>query len=202
MGYVIATPTLVNLLQSCTSKPQWIPVNFTQEEGNVIYALTDIIIPKTDTPGAVELDGPQFIDAFVHEVFRTNTLKVFNNGKKAFMTKLRAATEQEEITAIKEEDLTPFLDKHLKITKERERELSIKIGMHTMEDSKPPIPPAPLEEEDLIYSFLNTIRGLTIFGYKAHEYIGEELLAYKPVPDEQKGCTDLQDATGGKAYSL
>ncbi|WP_340066301.1 gluconate 2-dehydrogenase subunit 3 family protein [Ascidiimonas aurantiaca] len=202
MGYVIATPTLLNIVQSCTSQPKWIPVNFTQEEGHVIYALTDIIIPKTDTPGAVELDVPHFIDAFVHEVFRTNTLSVFNTSKKTFIGKLRAATEQEEITTIQEEDLIPFLDKYLKITKEKERELSIKIGMHTMEDSKLPIPPEPLEEEDLVYNFLNTIRGLAILGYKAHEYVGEELLAYKPVPDEQKGCVDLQDATGGKAYSL
>lgn len=203
MGYVVATPTLLSIIQSCKNEPNWIPINFTQEEGNVIYALTDIIIPKTDTPGATELDVPQFIDAFVHAVFRDNTLKVFNDSKNAFIKKLRATTEQEELTELPSEVLTSLLDIYLKIDKEKERELGIKIGLHTVEDEAPvSFDIRPLEEDDLIYNFLSTIRGLSIWGFQENELIGEEVLAYKQIPGEQKGCVDLQEATGGKAWSL
>lgn len=203
MGYVVATPTILSILKSCKSEPKWIPVNFTQEEGNVIYKLTDIIIPKTDTPGAVELDVPQFIDAFIHEVYRTNTLKVFKNSKDAFMKKIRELTAQEEITEVAPEVLTGMLDKYLKISKEEERDLSIKIGVNTIEDEVPPgLVIMPLLEDDLIYNFLSTVRGLAIWGFKESQYIGEEVLAYKPIPGEQKGCVDLEEATGGKAWAI
>jgi hypothetical protein len=203
MGYVVATPTLLSILQSCKNNPEWVPVYFTREEGNVIYSLIDIIIPKTEIPGAAELDVPQFIDAFIHEVFRKNTLAVFNSSKNTFIKKIRELTEQEEIQEVAPEVLTNLLDKHLKIDKKKERELQIKIGMHTMEEEVPDsFEREPLTEEDYIYNFLSTIRDLAIWGFKENQFIGEEVLAYKPIPGEQKGCIDAQEASGGKAWSL
>ena len=52
------------------------------------------------------------------------------------------------------------------------------------------------------YNFLTTIRQLTITAFKGNELIGEKVLAYSPIPGQQKGCVDLQSATGGKAWSL
>jgi hypothetical protein len=43
---------------------------------------------------------------------------------------------------------------------------------------------------------------MTITAFKTNEYIGEIILAYVPIPGQQKGCVDLMEATGGKAYSL
>ncbi|WP_340199552.1 gluconate 2-dehydrogenase subunit 3 family protein [Ascidiimonas sp. W6] len=203
MGYVVATPTILSILQSCKNEPKWVPINFSQEEGNIIYDLVDIIIPKTDTPGATELNVPQFIDIFIHDVFRENGLKVFNDSKNAFMKKIREATKQEEITEVAPDVLTSMLDKYLKISKEQEIELGLKIGLHTNEEDRTSSLEKPaLTEEDLTYNFLSTIRGLAIWGFKESEYIGEEVLAYKPIPGEQKGCVDLKETTGGKAWSI
>ena len=52
---------------------------------------------------------------------------------------------------------------------------------------------------------LNTIKGLrsnAIWTYKTSEQIGEKVLAYDPIPGIQKGCVSLEEATGGKAWSL
>ena len=46
------------------------------------------------------------------------------------------------------------------------------------------------------------LRGLTIWGYKTSEYVGEEVLAYLPVPGEYIACADTQELTKGKAWSL
>ena len=43
---------------------------------------------------------------------------------------------------------------------------------------------------------------MTVNAFKTNEFIGEEVLAYAPIPGEQKGCVDLMEATGGKAWSL
>ena len=52
------------------------------------------------------------------------------------------------------------------------------------------------------YNFLSTIRQLTITAFKGNELIGEKVLAYSPIPGQQKGCVDLEETTGGSAWSL
>jgi predicted DNA-binding protein (MmcQ/YjbR family) len=52
------------------------------------------------------------------------------------------------------------------------------------------------------YAFVDQLRNMTITAFKTNEYIAENVLAYAPIPGEQKGCVDLMEATGGKAWSL
>ncbi len=56
--------------------------------------------------------------------------------------------------------------------------------------------------EALSFNFINTIRQLTITAFKGSEYIGKNVLIYRPIPGEQKGCVDLEEATGGRAWSI
>ena len=59
-----------------------------------------------------------------------------------------------------------------------------------------------LDDEVTRFAFANNLRGMTIWGYKVSEYVGEEVLAYLPVPGEYVPCGDVQELTGGKAWSL
>ncbi len=59
-----------------------------------------------------------------------------------------------------------------------------------------------MADEVVSYSFAKNLRDMTIWGYKTSEYIGEEVLAYLPVPGEYIGCGDLNELTGGKDWSL
>ena len=45
LGYTVATPTLISLMQSCKQEtgPQWTPLFFTPEEGSVLVMLADLI---------------------------------------------------------------------------------------------------------------------------------------------------------------
>jgi len=61
---------------------------------------------------------------------------------------------------------------------------------------------ASIPKEALAYEFAVQLRSMTITAFKTNEYIGENILAYVPIPGQQKGCIDLMEATGGKAYSL
>ena len=51
-------------------------------------------------------------------------------------------------------------------------------------------------------TFAGQLRSLTVSAFKTSEFIGENVLAYAPVPGEQRGCVDLMEATGGKAWFL
>ena len=57
-------------------------------------------------------------------------------------------------------------------------------------------------EEIARYAFANQIRDAAIWAYKSSEYVGEEVLAYLPVPGEYIGCGDLNELTGGKDWSI
>jgi hypothetical protein len=59
-----------------------------------------------------------------------------------------------------------------------------------------------LPSEALAYGFANQLRSLSITAFRTNEYIGENVLAYAPIPGEQRGCVDLMETTGGKIWSL
>ena len=59
-----------------------------------------------------------------------------------------------------------------------------------------------VSDEILSYNFITTIRQLTITAFKGSEYIGENVLVYRPIPGEQEGCVDLEETTGGRAWSI
>ena len=53
--------------------------------------------------------------------------------------------------------------------------------------------PSGQEEKYLMYSFLVTVRDLTIKSYFTSEKIGEEVLSYDPVPGRQQGCVPVEE---------
>jgi len=60
----------------------------------------------------------------------------------------------------------------------------------------------PLSNHISSYVFLDGLRQISIWGFRNSEYIGEKVLAYDPVPGQQKGCIDLIEVTGGKSWSI
>ena len=57
-------------------------------------------------------------------------------------------------------------------------------------------------QEALAYSSLITLRQWTAKGYRFNEYVGKNVLDYRPVPGEQKGCVDLEETTGGLIWAI
>ena len=56
--------------------------------------------------------------------------------------------------------------------------------------------------DSLNYQFLTTLRSGGVRAFKMSEFIGENVMAYSPIPGRQVGCVDLLEATGGRAWSL
>lgn len=57
-------------------------------------------------------------------------------------------------------------------------------------------------EDAVNFGVLKSLRSSAISAFKITEHIGENVLAYDPIPGQQKGCVDLQETTQGKAWSL
>ncbi|MGB5378811.1 gluconate 2-dehydrogenase subunit 3 family protein [Muriicola sp.] len=202
LGYTIATPTLLSLVQSCNEVKtvDWTPEFFTKEEGNILIKLVDIILPKTDTPSASEVNVHVFIDKFTNEIEEEVMQDITKLSLNHFIEKSLKASGKEKAEELTTEDLEPVLAAALSITEEEEIENMDLMIKNTSAASKGE---NDAVAEDIIkYSFAKNLRDKTIWGYKTSEYVGENVLAYLPVPGEYIGCGDLNELTGGKDWSL
>ncbi|KQC30454.1 gluconate 2-dehydrogenase subunit 3 family protein [Flagellimonas eckloniae] len=202
-GYTVAAPTLLGIVQSCNSKKvlDWTPDFFTKEEGTVLHTLLDILLPKTDTPSATEVNVHVFIDKFANEVLPKEHQDFLKMGMGKFVGKVLASAEKETMSELDEEDLEPIFATYLKKRTdevEETHEKALEAYFKAVEETGG----AQLDDEISCYSFANSLRDISIWSYKTSEYVGEEVLAYLPVPGEYIACEDEQKLTQGRAWSL
>lgn len=173
MGYVVAAPTFAVLLQSCEGEKTvvWVPKFLSEDEGSLLKKLVDVVLPKTDTPSASELDVHKFIDFFAAECFEKKEKDLFKATLADLATEALSMSSKIDVSELNVADLTPILKSAV------------------MEKSKPSL------------LFAKKLRDLTIWGYKCNEYVGEEVLAYLPVPGEFNSCGELNELSDGKAWS-
>jgi hypothetical protein len=201
IGYAVATPTLISIVQSCKeSGPDWTPEFFTPEQGTGIRKLVDIILPKTDTPSASEVDLHMFIDKFLNEVVEPREQEFVKMSMGKFFDKALADSGEDEIGELEAEHLEPVLASALRVNKEDQAKMYDSITSYQEATEKGET--AELDDSASRFAFASNLRGIVIWGYKTSEYVGEQVLAYLPVPGEYIGCGDLQELTGGKDWSL
>lgn len=202
LGYTVATPTLISIVQSCKndSAITWTPDFLSPTEGSMLTHLVDIILPKTDTPSASEVQVHIFIDRFADQVMKKEQQDLFKMTMGKFLDKALQDSGKKEIADLGPEHLEPVLSAALKISKEEEAKKFKVINAYT--EAVKAGETASLDDEASRFAFANNLRGLTILAYKSSEYVGENVLSYLPVPGEYIACGDLQELTGGKAWSL
>ena len=202
LGYTVATPTLISIVQSCKKDAAmvWTPEFLSPAEGSVLTHLVDIILPKTDTPSASEVQVHIFIDRFADQVMEKEQQDLLKMTMGKFMDKALQDSGKKEIGDLTPKELEPVMANALKISKEDEVKHFKAISAYT--EAVKAGKTATMDDEVSRFAFANNLRGLTIWGYKSSEFVGENVLSYLPVPGEFIACGDLQQLTGGKAWSL
>ena len=186
-GAITVTPTVVSLMQSCQTNPSgWMPAQFSKDQFQVVSQLMDLIIPTTDIPGAIDLQLPQFLDGYVGLIMNDKAQQKLKSSLDQFIAVALKDTGKSAASELNREDLDAQLAKYL-----RADESTMQVWKN---DADSP--------QAVAQGFAVQLRSLTINAFKTNEYIGENVLAYVPIPGQQKGCVDLMEATGGKAYSL
>ena len=111
LGLTVATPTLISLLQSCQGEPEmsWTPIFFTPEQGTVLTQLVDIIIPKTDTPSASEVQVHVFLDRYVQEVSSNADQQLMIAGLNALITLALSSSGKDKRIDLASQDLEAVL---------------------------------------------------------------------------------------------
>jgi hypothetical protein len=177
IGTAVSTPTLIAFLKGCTPKPElnWKPKFFTEEQARFISEISEIILPKTDTPGAKELGVPQFIEDIIALCSESEVQERFVLGLEDFRND------------VVEKHGKPFFSIDLK----QQQEIVGKINTSLQYNN------AGLDD---ILFFYRKIKEITILGYFTTEVGATQVLQYKAIPTEYKGCISVEEA-GGKSWA-
>ncbi len=85
-GASVMLPSLLTLLQSCSEEPRlgWEPLFFTTEEAQFISSLIDTILPRTDTPGALDVKADMFMDKIFAKTYDESAQQKIRNDIAQF----------------------------------------------------------------------------------------------------------------------
>ena len=193
-GYVVAAPTVLSALESCTTTNEtWPAVYFSKEEQHVVTHLVDIILPATETPGGLDVNLPQFIDMMSQDMFLSEEKDMFKEGSEIFSVRFKEKFGKDISVSSRDEIAELFAVYFDLDTKEQEMVRSLQ--------SKP-IEEVPAEELDnyKMYKFLFNIRSLALFGYFTSEKVGKEVLNFDPIPGKYVPCVPVSEI--GNAWTI
>ncbi len=193
LGYAVATPTVLSILQSCKSDvATWTPMFFTETQGYMIVKLSDIILPATEIAGALDVNVPEFMDKMLHEIAPEDEKNLIKEGANAFANEFENVYGKSASKGTTKE-YEKLLDKYFNISDDEQK------AVFEMQKEKESITEDQLNTY-LIYKFLLATRKYTLYGYYTSEHVGENILSYDPIPGEWKACIDVEEV--GNAWSL
>jgi len=195
IGYVVSAPTIFSMLSSCTADATWTPVFFSKQQKQLVTHLVDIILPSTNLPGALEVNVPQFIDKMYKDIEKESNQKRFQQGASVFAEMFEKMFDKRVLKGSRE-DIQKLFAIYFDLSEGEIQEVLKEQRLSESELSE------GKKDTYLIYKFLFSVRYYTLYGYYTSEKIGEEVLAYDPIPGELQACISLEEATGGKAWSL
>ena len=196
LGYTVAAPTIFNMLSSCTAETSaWKPLFLSEQEKKIVVHLSDIILPASDTPGALDVNVPQFLDIMYSDIEKAENQELFKEGAAVFSQKFSNNYNVEVIDGERAQ-FEKLLGDYFNLSDDDSKAI--------LKQQKLPI--AKIDHSQLenytVYKFLLSIKNYALFGYYTSEKVGEEVLNYDPIPGVQMGCIPIEDVPNGRAWSL
>ena len=176
MGGTLAAPTVAGLLQGCTAQPDltWTPIFFSEDQARTITVIADIILPKTDTPGASELGVPKFIEDIIGVVSGNEERTKFMEQLADWDRECQSQTGSSFNDLSSEKQVDFVSSQHDKIK-----------GQSIRPDERP---------------FIWNIKELVISGYFTTEVGMTKILQYVAIPTRYDACIPLEEA-GGRTWA-
>ena len=201
-GAITVTPAVVGLFHSCqNNSSNFVPEYFNKNQFGIVSQLMELILPETEIPGAINLKLPEFLDGYIYTIYSEESQKKISKGLDSFIDVALFDSEKSKANKLTNEDLDFQLAKYLKADNDQKNSWK-KEDSDYQKALKNKSNSPKLPSEALAYGFADQLRSLSITAFRTNEYIGENVLAYAPIPGEQRGCVDLMETTGGKIWSL
>lgn len=171
-GATLSSSTLISLLQSCQEQDrlQWSPVFFTEEQAANVSEITEMILPRTQTPGAKDLHVDVFVDLLCKETLSPSDQKHVLEGYEKFAT-LCQIDYKKAFTEMDHEERSAIMTK---------------LGEQT-NTFNPSVWGSTLGVQEPL-DFYRRVKQFTLIGYFTSEEIGRNVLRYDPIPGKYQGC--------------
>ncbi|MDO5980224.1 gluconate 2-dehydrogenase subunit 3 family protein [Flavivirga spongiicola] len=182
-GVTIATPTLLSILNACSNNEQeWVPDYLNRTQEYMIRHLVDIMLPKSETPGGVELNIVQFIDKMIAHTMTKKDQQLFNQGYLEFDNTFHNIYKKVSLKGTKE-DYKTLLEMYFNISEEKQQLIFKQLESNVLDLEKKP--------KLFIYKFLTTIRYYSLLGFYTSQEIMEGQLNYNANMGYYESCVDL-----------
>jgi gluconate 2-dehydrogenase gamma chain len=137
-----------------------------------IKALADMIIPRTDTPGASEAGVNDFIDLILAEWYEASERTHFLNG----------------LVAVDSRTKTLFSKDFVDCSSEQKSEIMVELGAKMLADAPPVGRHWPSDAPSPPTNFYSAFRRLTLTAYYTSEAGATKELHFEVIPDQYQGC--------------
>ena len=172
------------LLPSCkhkdgTSYVQLKHVNINSDQQNLIADIAETIIPKTNTPGAKDLNLPAFVLKMLDDCYTKKDQQKFMAGLSQFdeMVKKKYNSSFSDLDIKQREDLLNTFEKSIKPEKDPQKSIKPVSDAQKSIDApkkKPDVPP--------LNFFYGAVKQQTIFGYTNSQYFMTKQIVYELIP--------------------
>jgi hypothetical protein len=168
LGGAVSAPAALAILQGCSAKEPvpgaaaFKPKFFKDAQADIMAAIADVLIPKTDTSGALDAGVPAFIDSVLADVYPPDAQARFSAGIDEFAA--AAATQGKSFL---EQDVAH----RAAIVKQ-----SLEAALAGEHEQKP---------------FILAARELTLLGFYTSRAGITENMEYVAVPTVYHGCVPL-----------
>lgn len=225
LGGAISAPALAGVLGGCQSStaPEWTPTALSAEQNDLVTAISEMIIPETETPGAKAAQVNRFIDTMLadwypseeRERFLTGLADVDAQCQQAHGKDFLECTSEQQtalLTRLDEEAHAPppspaeeppsgeqaeepTTDGEPSQSGERVTEEMQEATDSTQAQGEEPQPEAPARQGP---PFFRTMKELTLLGYYTSEVGMKEAQPYNNdiIPGRFIGCMPLGESAG------
>ena len=177
MGGVLTASTMSVMLDSCNTRTgKGKGPDFTEDEKKMINRMSDVIIPRTDTPGAVDAGVPAFIVMMMQECYPGKDQQQFHAGLAAFDR------------LCKDKEGKPFL----KLSPDKQEAVVADLDKTVLGNKKE-------NEKNDDLSFYRKLKELTLLGFFTSEPGATKTLRYVQIPGRYDGCVPYKE--GEKAWA-
>ncbi len=183
MGVTLSSTALTSLLQSCMNENRlsWKPVFFDEEGAKIISEITEMILPKTETPGAKDLNVDIFVDKMFQETLSPEDKEHVRKGFDEF-TKLCNLK---------------YGNSFLSLSKDNREKVLAEVET-SANKFNPSIWGSTLGKQEPL-DFYRRVKQFTLVGYFTSEEIGKTVLKFDPIPGAYQGCIPYD---GGNSWTL
>ena len=186
MGGAISAPAVLGVLSGCSPKPSvgWHPQFLSTAEGAVVEDVAELILPRTDTPGARDVGVPAFIDVILKDAYPAEDQARFVSGLKDFDAAAQRAHGK------------PFLElpqaQRLAFLQKVHDEAAIAEKSQADND-------VPVSQRKR--PFVLMMKELTLLGFFVSKVGATQVLQYVAVPGGFQACIPVAQAGNGKQWA-